>query len=142
MQGDEFMRFYGLKSCDTCRRALKELRAAGLEPEVVDVRADGLSDADRGAILSVLGAAVLNTRSTTWRGLDEAERAHDPAELLADHPTLMKRPVIADGDRMTSAPMYPSVRLMTRPSANASAQIIRPSVPWGVSQTPNRSPCA
>jgi len=37
---------------------------------------------------------LLNTRSTTWRGLDEAERAKDPLSLLAAHPTLMKRPLI------------------------------------------------
>ena len=33
-------------------------------------------------------------------GLDEAERARPPLELLADHPTLMKRPLIVDGDSM------------------------------------------
>ena len=42
------------------------------------------------------GAALLNTRSTTWRGLDAAERVKDPLELLAAHPTLMKRPLIDD----------------------------------------------
>lgn len=88
------MRFFGLKSCDTCRKALKELHAAGIEPEVIDVRADGLNATDRGAILDAFGPAALNTRSTTWRGLSEDERARDPADLLADHPTLMKRPVI------------------------------------------------
>ncbi|MCF2870100.1 arsenate reductase [Octadecabacter sp. G9-8] len=86
------MRFFGLKTCDTCRKALKSL--APREVEVIDVRSDGISDADRAAILDAFGAAALNTRSTTWRGLSEVERARDPAELLADHPTLMKRPVI------------------------------------------------
>jgi arsenate reductase-like glutaredoxin family protein len=36
----------------------------------------------------------MNTRSTTWRGLDEAARDRDPLELLAEHPTLIKRPLI------------------------------------------------
>ena len=58
------------------------------------MRADGVSDADRGAILVAFGAAALNTRSTTWRGLSEEERAQAPEALLAAHPTLMKRPVI------------------------------------------------
>lgn len=88
------MRFFGLKTCDTCRKAQKALSAAGHQFEVIDVRADGLSDADRAAILEQFGAAALNTRSTTWRGLSEAERAGNPADLLAAHPTLMKRPVI------------------------------------------------
>lgn len=92
------MRFFGLKSCDTCRKALKALIATGYTPEVIDVRADGLSDRDRAAIIAEFADAALNRASTTWRGLSDAEKAADPAELLAAHPTLMKRPVIeADG---------------------------------------------
>lgn len=86
------MRFFGLKTCDTCRKALKIL--ADHDVTVIDVRADGVSDTDRAAILNAFGAAALNTRSTTWRGLSEGERAQDPAALLAAHPTLMKRPII------------------------------------------------
>ena len=86
------MRFFGLKSCDTCRKALKAL--AGQEVEVIDVRADGMSDADRAAILEAFGDGAINTRSTTWRGLSEEDRGQPPEALLATHPTLMKRPVI------------------------------------------------
>jgi len=86
------MRFFGLKTCDTCRKALKEL--AGREVEVIDVRANGVSAEDQAAMVDAFGAGVLNTRSTTWRGLSEQDRARDPAILLAAHPTLMKRPVI------------------------------------------------
>ena len=86
------MRFFGLKSCDTCRKALKAL--AGHDVQIIDVRADGVTDVDRAAILDAFGAGALNTRSTTWRGLSEDERAQNPAVLLAAHPTLMKRPVI------------------------------------------------
>lgn len=92
------MRFFGLKSCDTCRKALKALAAAGHSPQVIDVRADGLSDADRDTIIAQFGDGAINRASTTWRGLSDAEKAADPATLLATHPTLMKRPVIdADG---------------------------------------------
>lgn len=92
------MRFFGLKSCDTCRKALKALQAAGHDPQVIDVRADGLSDADRARIIAEFGDAGINRASTTWRGLSEDEKAADPTALLAAHPTLMKRPVIdADG---------------------------------------------
>ncbi|MGJ8610699.1 MAG: arsenate reductase family protein [Octadecabacter sp.] len=86
------MRFFGLKTCDTCRKALKEL--AGKDVEVIDVRADGVAQADQVAMVAAFGAAVLNTRSTTWRGLSEDERQQPPSELLALHPTLMKRPVL------------------------------------------------
>ncbi len=40
----------------------------------------------------------MNRRSTTWRGLSEADQALPTVELIAKHPTVMKRPVIeADG---------------------------------------------
>ncbi len=90
------LRFFGLKSCDTCRKALKSL--AALDVEIIDVRADGVSDIDRKAILAAFGDAAMNTRSTTWRGLSDEERAKGADALIAAHPTLMKRPVIeADG---------------------------------------------
>ena len=87
------MRFFGLKNCDTCRKALKEL--SGHEVEVIDVRSDGVSADDQAAMIAAFGAAVLNTRSTTWRNLSQDEKALEPAELLSQHPTLMKRPVLA-----------------------------------------------
>lgn len=92
---------FSLKSCDTCRKALKDLRAAGLDPEVTDVRADGVSDSDLSAMWAALGDSLVNRKSTTWRGLTEAERAGDPQALLAAHPTLIKRPVITDGTDWT-----------------------------------------
>ncbi|MEX0285622.1 MAG: ArsC/Spx/MgsR family protein [Paracoccaceae bacterium] len=88
------MRLYGLKTCDTCRKALKSLP----DVEFVDVRAEGVPSDVMVRALAELGDALLNTRSTTWRGLCDSERARTPKDLLADHPTLMKRPLIeADG---------------------------------------------
>ena len=42
--------------------------------------------------------AMVNRRSTTWRNLSDEEREEAPLALLTEHPTLMKRPVIVDGD--------------------------------------------
>ena len=98
------MRFYGLKTCDTCKKAQKALADAGAAFEAVDVRADGVPDATLAHWIDALGAdALVNRRSTTWRGLSEAEKAaadrpQETRALLAAHPTLIKRPVIdADG---------------------------------------------
>ena len=94
---------YGLKNCDTCKKALKELAAAGLDVTFVDIRAEA-DLAERVPVwLEAVGAkALLNTRSTTWRGLDESARRQaetDPAGLLIANPTLVKRPVVErDGD--------------------------------------------
>lgn len=92
---------YGLKNCDTCRKALKALDAAGRSAAFVDVRTDpGLAARLPGWMAAAGAQTLANTRSTTWRGLAESERARlasDPAGLLTDHPTLIKRPVIEAG---------------------------------------------
>ncbi|MBT0956069.1 arsenate reductase [Alphaproteobacteria bacterium KMM 3653] len=95
------MKLYGLKTCDTCRKALKMLKEAGHEVTYVDVRADGISAQDIARFTAAFGDALLNTRSTTWRGLSEEERAAEPQSLIAAHPTLMKRPVIEGENGLT-----------------------------------------
>jgi arsenate reductase-like glutaredoxin family protein len=95
------MRVYGIKSCDTVRRAMKELSAAGHAPELVDIRADPQDETLFRAFYDDFGAALVNTRSTTWRGLSAEERAGDPVGLISAHPALMKRPVVEDGGRRT-----------------------------------------
>ena len=93
------MIFYGLKTCDTCRKAQKELRAAGIEFDIIDVRADGVSAQKLGDwTAKVDWKKLLNTRSTTWRNLEAADKDNiDAAKaivLMAANPTLIKRPVI------------------------------------------------
>jgi len=94
---EAWMRFFGLKTCDTCRKALKALRDAGFDPVVIDVRDDGVSPEDLAQMIAEFGESAINRRSTTWRDLGETDRARDPAVLLAAHPTLLKRPVIDNG---------------------------------------------
>ena len=90
------MKIYHLKTCDTCRKALKSLQDQG--PTLVEIRQDGVPPETLKIWLDTLGDAVLiNRRSTTWRNLSEAERAGNPLELLQKHPTLLKRPVIEAG---------------------------------------------
>ena len=84
------MKIYGLKNCDTCRKALKQSRLSTLD----DVRADGVPEPLLQAAHAQFGAKLVNTRSTTWRGLSEEERGAEPLALLRTHPTLMKRPLI------------------------------------------------
>lgn len=95
------MRFFGLKACDTCRKALKAIKEKGLAVSVIDVRADGVTAEDQAHIVAAFGDGALNRSSTTWRGLSDDEKAQDVATLLAAHPTLMKRPVIQNGDQWT-----------------------------------------
>ena len=88
------MRFFGLKTCDTCRKARRSLADAGVTVDVIDVRKDGIPPSDIAAIIAVFGDKAINRASTTWRGLDDNEKQADPVQLLTAYPTLMKRPVI------------------------------------------------
>ncbi|MEL7164124.1 MAG: ArsC/Spx/MgsR family protein [Pseudomonadota bacterium] len=90
------MEIYGIKTCETCRKAIKALPNA----RFVDIRAEGISKPLVDRARETFGDALVNTRSTTWRGLSEQERALDHVTLLATHPTLMKRPLIVDGDAL------------------------------------------
>ena len=92
---------YGLKSCDTCKKAQKTLQGAGYTVNYVDVRADGIDAQTLAELLCKFGDALINTRSTTWRNLSIDERKLPALQLLSEHPTLMKRPVIAAGGTMT-----------------------------------------
>lgn len=91
------MKLYGIKACDTCRRARKALPAA----EFVDVREDGLPAAVLSAALAEFGEALINRKSTTWRNLSDDARKAASLQLLTREPTLMKRPLIVDGAKMT-----------------------------------------
>ena len=92
---------YGLKNCDTCRKALKEIEASGNQIVLHDVRADPVSPEKLQKFLDAFGGKLVNTRSTTWRGLSEKERSESPLSLLKSHPTLMKRPVIEGAGNLT-----------------------------------------
>lgn len=100
------MKIYHLKTCDTCRKATKALRAAGHDPELHDVRADGLDKAVIETLEAALGyEALVNKKSTTWRGLSDEQKSglsRDSAiALLTENPTLMKRPVIENDGEFT-----------------------------------------
>lgn len=98
------MTVYGIRQCDTCRKALKTLESQGVEHRFHDLRADGLAPALVKSWLESPHADVLvNRRSTTWRGLSDADKAStgkDLQALLLAHPTLIKRPVYMEGDTL------------------------------------------
>lgn len=95
---------YGLKNCDTCKKAMNALE--GHKTVFVDIRAEADLDAKLPFWIDAAGApALVNKRSTTWRQLSEADKAKadtgEAAALLAAHPTLIKRPVIEKGKSVT-----------------------------------------
>ncbi|GAA4866496.1 Spx/MgsR family RNA polymerase-binding regulatory protein [Luteimonas vadosa] len=99
---------YGLKNCDTCRKARKWLDRFAIPHAFVDYREQPL---DAGTLLSwrdALGGwdAMVNKSSTTWRNLPAHRKAPgSEAEwklLLREHPQLIRRPVVVTADGVVS----------------------------------------
>lgn len=90
---------YGIPNCDTCKKTRKWLEANSVEHRFYDLRVDGLEKAALARWAESAGwQKLLNTRSTTWRGLPETDRQDmnekRALELMLEHPTLVKRPVL------------------------------------------------
>ena len=89
---------YHLKACDNCRKVLKTFKAANVDFTAIDVRDTPLDAQTLSRFLEAFGwEKLINRRSTTWRGLSEAEKnsaGETALTLLQQYPTLMKRPVI------------------------------------------------
>ena len=91
---------FGIKNCDTIKKARRWLEAHQVAYRFHDYRADGL-DADLlQQFIAELGwEALLNTRGTTWRKLDESLRAtitnaDSAAALMLEMPAIIKRPLL------------------------------------------------
>ena len=91
------MKLYGLKNCDSCKKALSQLHAVGHRIDFFDIRTDPLDRSQIDDLLAHHGDhLVLNRKSATWRSLTDSQRLLSPGKLLAIHPTLIKRPIIFD----------------------------------------------
>ena len=91
------MILYGIPTCDTCKKALKALQAAGHDVTFRDVRANPLTSAEIDEIVVEFGDRVINKTSTTYRAFSDFLKASDPEAQIAAQPTVMKRPVIRNG---------------------------------------------
>jgi len=108
---------YGIKNCDTVKKARQWLQQHGVEYQFHDFRADGLEQAAVAAWLAELGwENLVNKRSTSWKALDQSTRDNMDAEsalaAILAQPTLIKRPLLDTGhERCTgfSAANYQSL---------------------------------
>ena len=95
---------YGIKNCDTVKKARKWLEAHGVDYRFHDFRADGLDEARLRGWVGELGwETLVNRRGTTWRQLPvELRESIDEASAIAlmlENPALIKRPVLDLGER-------------------------------------------
>lgn len=90
---------FGIKNCDTVKKARKWLDNAGVDYRFHDLREDGLDQRQVARWIKALGwETVVNKRSTTWKQLDESTRQSlddkQAIEVILQHPTLIKRPLL------------------------------------------------
>ena len=96
------LHLYGIKNCDSCRNAMKWLEAHRVPFTFHDFRVEELSEElVRGWLDTAHARNLLNKRSTSWRKLSDEDKQQAETGLLQlflAHPTLIKRPVITDGE--------------------------------------------
>ena len=94
---------YGIKNCDTVRRARKWLEQSNIEYIFHDIRSDRFNKGVLNKwLLKSKVEAIINKKSTTWRGLSLKvqnkflEEKH--ADLLFKLPIIIKRPILDVND--------------------------------------------
>ena len=97
---------YGITNCDTVKKARAWLEASGVAHRFVDYRADGLDPKNLARWKSAVGwGKLLNKASTTFKELTDADKQgldeKKALALMQAHPTLIKRPVLDVGGKIT-----------------------------------------
>ena len=92
---------YGIKNCDTVKKALKFLSSHSISYEFIDYRERPISEKQYEDFRNAVGIEELvNRRSTTYRTLSDDEKQSMGYELISKHPTLIKRPVLTIDDEV------------------------------------------
>ena len=91
---------YGIRNCDTVRKARRWLDENGVDYSFHDLRSDGLDKKTLLAWEKELGwEQLLNRRGTTWRKLPQNTRdgidRTRAVSIMLEHPAIIKRPVLA-----------------------------------------------
>jgi arsenate reductase len=95
---------YGIKNCDTMKKARNWLSEHGVEHSFHDYKASGIDRASLECWVAELGwEVVLNRAGTTFRALPDSEKngldAQKAIALMLAQPSIIKRPVLDLGTR-------------------------------------------
>ncbi len=96
---------YGIKNCDTMKKARNWLDENGVAYAFHDYKAAGIERARVARWVESLGwETVLNRSGTTFRKLAEADKtgldADKAIELMVAQPSMIKRPVLEAGKEL------------------------------------------
>ena len=96
---------YGIRNCDTMKKARTWLESNGVAYEFHDYKVSGVERAKLESWLKQVGWEVLlNRAGTTFRKLPETAKTGlteaKAIKLMQEHPSLIKRPVVDTGKRL------------------------------------------
>ena len=99
------LKMYGIKNCDTMKKAMAFLDAKGIAFEFIDYKKAGVAEANLPDWAARAGwEKLLNTRGLMWKKLSDDERAavdeQKALKLMAQYPSLIKRPVLDTGSKL------------------------------------------
>ena len=94
---------YGIKNCDTMKKAFRWLDDNNVEYRFHDYKKEGLNSSMAKAWIDQLGwEKVINKRGTTWRKLDEDTKNsmnnEKAIQTIVDQPSMIKRPLLIQSD--------------------------------------------
>ena len=98
-------KIYGIKNCDTMKKAFKWLEENDVAYEFVDYKKTG---AEKNVLKNAIAAHgwenVINRRGTSWRKLpDDVKENMDEAGAITaatENPSLIKRPLLIIGEEV------------------------------------------
>jgi len=98
---------YGIKNCDTMKKAFVWLSQHQIDYQFHDYKKSGAPEALVSEWIDMLGwETLINRKGTTWRKLDEHTRNSMNAEralrLAVEQPSIIKRPIVIKGGKMLS----------------------------------------
>ncbi len=110
------MKVYEKRTCTTCRKLAVLLEEEGIEFDRVDFHVEPLTAEELRALVAKTGGPardLLRSREPVYRELGLTEREPEDEEaiaLMAEHPELLQRPVVEEGDRAVLARPIERVR--------------------------------
>lgn len=94
---------YGIKNCDTVKKAIKWLDENKVEYHFHDYKKEGISEEKLKAFTNQFGwEKVVNSRGTTFRKLEESQKPTNESEAIAlmkEQTSIIKRPIL-QGDEI------------------------------------------
>jgi arsenate reductase (glutaredoxin) len=94
------MTVYGIKNCDTMKKAFDWLKENKIEYDFHDYKKSGIDKATiQDWLKSFPKEQVINTKGTTWKQLSDEQKSSiskidDAIELMISKPSMIKRPLV------------------------------------------------